>query len=205
MKTPTRIYLAALILELSSSLFAQSASSNHLDVHALDALRSDKAKWWAEVQRPMREGDNPSLRIEMARYVLSRSFVWREDDPRDSETRTAVMMLAAEVREAISPALGAVPDERQIVASEKYRSSLLAALTPSHKTTTGTAESQTTETAPAPKPPPVVQPPTPKAPEAEPTASTPSEESTSSTPWSIVVVLIVAPIGLLWLLVKGRS
>lgn len=40
--------------------------------------------------------------------------------------------------------------------------------------------------------------------EAKPT-STPSEETTSSTPWSIIVVLIVAAIGLLWLLLKRRS
>lgn len=33
----------------------------------------------------------------------------------------------------------------------------------------------------------------------------PSEEPTSSTPWSIIVVLIVAAIGLLWLLVKKRK
>jgi hypothetical protein len=50
-------------------------------------------------------------------------------------------------------------------------------------------------------------PPTPgskaKLPESAP--PTPTEEPTSSTPWSIIVVLIVAAIGLLWLLVKKRS
>ena len=57
---------------------------------------------------------------------------------------------------------------------------------------------------PTPKPPPVVQPPAPKkAPEAK--TVTPSEEPTSPTPWSIIVVLIVAAIGLLWLLVKKRK
>ena len=61
------------------------------------------------------------------------------------------------------------------------------------------------ETTPTPKPLPVVQPPAPKkTPEAKP-APTPSEEPTSSTPWSIIVVLIVAVIGLLWLLLKGRK
>lgn len=35
--------------------------------------------------------------------------------------------------------------------------------------------------------------------------TTTSEEPASSTPWSIVVVLIVAAIGLLWLLLKRRS
>lgn len=56
------------------------------------------------------------------------------------------------------------------------------------------------------QPPPVVQPsPTKKAPEAKPTASAPSEEPTSSTSWSIIVVLIVAAVGLLWLLLKRRS
>ena len=53
---------------------------------------------------------------------------------------------------------------------------------------------------------PLVQPPAPeKAPEAKPTASTPSNEPTSSTPWSIMVALIVAGCGLLWLLLKRRS
>ena len=45
----------------------------------------------------------------------------------------------------------------------------------------------------------------PKAIEAKPTATTPSEEHASSTPWSIIVVLIVAATGLLWLLLKRRS
>jgi hypothetical protein len=44
-----------------------------------------------------------------------------------------------------------------------------------------------------------------EAPEATATASTLSEEPTSSNPWSIIVVLIVAAIGLLWLLVKKRN
>lgn len=43
-----------------------------------------------------------------------------------------------------------------------------------------------------------------KAPSTAPTA-TPSEEPASSTPWSIIVVLIVAATGLLWLLVKKRK
>jgi hypothetical protein len=52
----------------------------------------------------------------------------------------------------------------------------------------------------------LVEPPAPKkAPEAKPTTPTPSEEPTSSTPWSIIVVLIVAATGLLWLLVKNRK
>ena len=48
------------------------------------------------------------------------------------------------------------------------------------------------------------QPPaTKQAPEAKP-ASTPSDEP-ASTPWSIIVVLIVAATGLLWLLLKNRK
>ncbi len=43
------------------------------------------------------------------------------------------------------------------------------------------------------------------APKAKSTTSTPSEEPASSTPWSIIVVLIVAAMGLLWLLVKKRN
>jgi hypothetical protein len=45
--------------------------------------------------------------------------------------------------------------------------------------------------------------PTPKALEGKP--SQPSDESTSSTPWSVMAVLVVAAIGLLWLLLKGRK
>ncbi len=57
-----------------------------------------------------------------------------------------------------------------------------------------------------PKPLQAVQQPTPRnASEAKPTKSAPSEEPASSTPWSIIVVLIVAAIGLLWLLVKKRK
>lgn len=57
-----------------------------------------------------------------------------------------------------------------------------------------------------PKPLQAVQQSTPrKEPEAKPTTSTPSEEPTSSTPWSIFVVLIVAAIGLLWLVLKNRK
>lgn len=41
--------------------------------------------------------------------------------------------------------------------------------------------------------------------EPEPKAQAPSEESTSPTPWSVIAVLIVAAIGLLWLLLKGRK
>lgn len=48
-----------------------------------------------------------------------------------------------------------------------------------------------------------IQPPPRKAPEAKPSVT--SEAPTSSTPWSIIVVLIVAAIGLLWLLVKKRK
>ncbi|OYW76321.1 MAG: hypothetical protein B7Z37_09155 [Verrucomicrobia bacterium 12-59-8] len=44
-----------------------------------------------------------------------------------------------------------------------------------------------------------------KVPEAKPAVATPSEELTSSTHWSIIVVLIVAAGGLLWLLIKRRS
>ncbi len=39
----------------------------------------------------------------------------------------------------------------------------------------------------------------------EPKTATPSKEPASSTPWSVIVVLIVAATGLLWLLVKNRK
>jgi hypothetical protein len=51
---------------------------------------------------------------------------------------------------------------------------------------------------------PIVQPPTSKAPEAKP-APMPIEKPGPSTPWIIIVVLIVAAIGLLWLLLKNRK
>ncbi len=51
---------------------------------------------------------------------------------------------------------------------------------------------------------PAIQSETPKkSPETK--STTPSEDPTSSTPWSIIVVLIVAAIGLLWLVLKRRS
>lgn len=53
---------------------------------------------------------------------------------------------------------------------------------------------ETTSLTPSPK----------KTPSAKP-APTPSKEPTSSTPWGIIVVLIVAALGLLWLLLKRRS
>jgi hypothetical protein len=52
----------------------------------------------------------------------------------------------------------------------------------------------------------VLQPPAPKVSEAKPTpTSSQSEKPGSSTPWSIIVVLILAASGLLWLLVKMRK
>lgn len=52
----------------------------------------------------------------------------------------------------------------------------------------------------------LVQPTAPKkAPSTAPALSTPSEEPASSTSWSLIVVLIVAALGLLWLLVKLRK
>lgn len=71
---------------------------------------------------------------------------------------------------------------------------------PSHGTPAGT-----NETTPAPKPPPGVHPATPMPSEARATASTPSEEPASSNPWNIIVVLIVAAGGLLWMVLKRRS
>ncbi len=52
---------------------------------------------------------------------------------------------------------------------------------------------------------PALQPAPKKTSEAKPTTSTLNEEPTSSTPWSVVAVVIVAAIGLLWLLVKKRK
>lgn len=61
------------------------------------------------------------------------------------------------------------------------------------------------EAMPTPKRPQVEQLSEPKKAPTTSTTSTPSEEPTSSTPWSIIVVLIVAATGLLWLLLKRRS
>jgi len=76
-----------------------------------------------------------------------------------------------------------------------------------HQVTSATSEDKPDE-AKAPRHTTIVPPPTqsPKqATEAKSTRSTPDEEPASSTPWSIIVVLIVATIGLLWLLLKGRK
>jgi hypothetical protein len=55
-------------------------------------------------------------------------------------------------------------------------------------------------------PDPTLQPEGPKeAPEPKPAAMPPSDEATPSTPWSIVVVMIAAALGLIWLLLKRRS
>ena len=44
-----------------------------------------------------------------------------------------------------------------------------------------------------------------KEPEAKPTVPTPSEKPASSISWNIIMMLIVAGCGLLWLLLKRRS
>ena len=62
----------------------------------------------------------------------------------------------------------------------------------------------TTQTTATQKPLPVVQPPTPNGADSKPT-KTPSEEPAASTPWSIIVALIVAATGLLWMLLKNRK
>lgn len=68
-----------------------------------------------------------------------------------------------------------------------------------------TNTSTTTQPAPTPKPPPAVQPPTPKkAPSSSP-AMPPNEEPTTSTPWRIIIIVITAACGLLWLWFKRRS
>lgn len=52
----------------------------------------------------------------------------------------------------------------------------------------------------------LVPPSTPKkAPATKPTTTPPSEEPTSSTPWSMIVLLVVATGGLLWVLLNRRS
>lgn len=67
------------------------------------------------------------------------------------------------------------------------------------KTDTSTASDQRTKQT-------VLAPPTAKKiNEAKSAAPTPSEEPKSSTPWSVVVVMIVAALGLLWLVLKRRS
>ena len=58
----------------------------------------------------------------------------------------------------------------------------------------------------SPQVPALVQPSAPKrVTEAKPSSVTPSEKPTSSTPWAGLAVLIVAAIGLLWLLLKKRK
>lgn len=57
---------------------------------------------------------------------------------------------------------------------------------------------------PIPEPLPAVKPPTPEKPDAKP-APTPSEESLSPTWWPVVVAVLVAALGLLWVWLKKRK
>ena len=90
---------------------------------------------------------------------------------------------------------------------------VIAPLTPEKETSeleksaapTSLASNPTAQATSASKPLPMVQPGPHKAPSTAPASSTPNEEPASSTPWSIIVVLIVAVTGLLWLLVKKRK
>jgi len=143
MKVFIFFYITALIIgSVFSTLRAQNASTEiHSDERSLDALRTERPKWWAEVQRFMRDSENPLRRMETAQYLLSRSFVWKVDDPRDSETRSATLMIAEDIATTLEPTLTVMPDARQIVMSEEYRKSLLVALNPSFKPTKGASES----------------------------------------------------------------
>jgi hypothetical protein len=98
------------------------------------------------------------------------------------------------------------------LASPEFRFQI-AAIDPSYKSPLADAVPKSAEaepstssaSSPAQAPPPSVKPsPTPKAPEAK-AVTTQSEEPASSTQWSIIVVLIMAATGLLWLLLKGRK
>ena len=208
MKTCISFYITALIIGGAfSTLPAQNASpNNHLDERALDALRTDEPKWWDEVQHFMRDSQNPQRRMETAQYLLSRSFVWKVENPRDSELRSAIWMLAEDVAETLEPALSVKPDFQQIMKSEEYRKSLLAALNPAVKPTKDASEN------PAQQPPPkddhlpsAMRPAPKKVPDERPAKVTPSEKPASSSLWSIIVVLIAATLGLLWLLLKRHS
>ena len=106
---------------------------SRLDERALDSLITEQRRWWPEIQGLMRDAARPLIRVEAARYVLSRSSVWQENDPRDSETRSAVLMLASEVALVLDPELGMKPNHRLIMASQEYRDNLVVALNPSSK------------------------------------------------------------------------
>ncbi len=89
----------------------------------------------------------------------------------------------------------------------------IAAIDPSYKSPLADAVPKLADAEPStsaasspakPLPPSVKPSPVPKVPEAKP-APTPGEEPTSSTPWSVVAVLIIAVIGLLWLVLKKRK
>lgn len=175
-------------------------------MHALDALRNDKDKWWAEVQNCMRYSDNQALKMEMVQYVLSRSFVWKEDHPRDSETRSAILMLAADVRGATEPILGSAPNDRKIVESEEYRISLLAALKSSLESAKSTALRPIRQSIPASMPPISAQLLTPNSTsEVQSLTPTLTQEPRLSTKWSIFLVLVISVLGVLWLLLKRQK
>jgi hypothetical protein len=101
-----------------------------------------------------------------------------------------------------------LPNGRLLLAEDAIRVEALKSFTPNAALTALQRSDPQSEQPPDKSPMtsslPIVQPSAPKkALEAKP--STASDEPTSSTPWSIIVVLIVAALGLLWLLLKRRS
>lgn len=110
-----------------------------------------------------------------------------------------LMMSLAKALEAASgsqillPAQADEADFRAVIEKHKH----------TQRTTTGAAPNQSqSKTATSAV---IQQPKSERAPDVKPTFPTPIEEPPSSTPWSIIVVLIVAALGLLWLLLKRRS
>ncbi|MEI6178427.1 MAG: hypothetical protein WCS43_16165, partial [Verrucomicrobiota bacterium] len=180
-----------------------------LQIHPKNFYRKKVArprKWWHEVQHIMRDSQDSRIKQETAQYLLSRSFAWKVENPRDSEKRTAVLMLAEDVAETLEPALTVKPDSGQVMESEEYRKSLLTALNQPHRSAKGATEAAAQQELPKKDHlPSAMQPAPKKASDVRPADVAPSEKAPSSSLWSITVVLIVVALGLLWLLLKWRS
>jgi len=196
MRLSAQIFLTTLFIGGASlPLLAQSHSSGaHLSERALDALTAEKPKWWNEVQRIMRDTENSSLKMEMVQYVLSRSFIWKESDPRDSETRSAILMLAEDVAVSLTPTLGSMPDSSLIITSDAYRGQLLTTLHTAKKSNIVPTDT-INKGQPTPE---SLQPPAPKKWQESMPIQTPKDKTAPPTQWGI----IAAAFGLLFLLLR---
>jgi hypothetical protein len=155
--------------------------------------------------------DDASFRDEVVLMMLrSPSAYWPSDNPLTSSSRPLGGLLTEPFITTIKTRLPGIQMNDDVLATSASRSQLATKLaatiespSPSPNNSSLAPDKQATA---SPNPLPLVQQPASKrAAEVKPTVATPSEEPTSSMPWSIIVVLIVAAIGLLWLVLKNRK